>query len=172
MRALDWLMLAGGVAVAVGMLWLLGWTVRRDVLWKLEEEQLEREAALELAASTAAVEKIRLELKLEELRRAKVRVRDEEPMSDGELQMALSGLSDKHPAWRALNQLLEDQIWNAVCQVSIPAMATDPGAMAHTAGGIEWLRTFQTELMEVRSGSWQERKDQQAKITQQMRRAA
>jgi hypothetical protein len=73
-------------------------------------------------------------------------------MSVEEVQSALESLGPNHPAARALLQVLGDHIENAASQVSMPDMAEKPGILAHTAGGLEWLRAAQTELLELVTG--------------------
>ena len=81
-----------------------------------------------------------------------VLVRDRLALDDARLLLALSQLGDEDPVWLAVNQILQEQIDNAVSQVSNPLMASDAGALAHTAGGIEWLRATQMAMHEARSG--------------------
>ena len=73
-------------------------------------------------------------------------------MDDDRIRMALSQLGEDHPAWIAMNQVLQEQIDNAVAQVSAPQMSGEYGPLAHTAGGIEWLRAAQMALMDARDG--------------------
>lgn len=138
MNPQDWIWLAAGEAVFLAAMALIVWLVRRDERRRAEERQIGRE--LQASAET-----------VRSLRRFIV-VRDVEPMDDARLCMALSQLTDTHPAWIALNQVLQEQLDNAISQVSSPQMATEPGAMAHTAGGIEWLRALQLALEEARNG--------------------
>lgn len=76
-----------------------------------------------------------------------VRTRAEDFLKPGELKAAFAGVTEDTPIWRAVMQLLDDQIQNAQCQVSSPDMADKPGAMTHTAGGLEWLQQFQADLL-------------------------
>ena len=85
--------------------------------------------------------------KKEEPPRSHVVIRHRPPMADDELRMAFGMVNENHPVWRAVHQLLQDEIDNAVSQVSSPEAAVNPGAMAHTAGGVEWLRHFQLSLV-------------------------
>lgn len=82
-----------------------------------------------------------------------VLVRERLALDDARLLLALSQLSEEDPVWLAVNQILQEQIDNAVSQVSNPLMASDAGALAHTAGGIEWLRAALMALHEARAGS-------------------
>ena len=68
-------------------------------------------------------------------------------MSEAELKMAF-GASEEAPLWRAIHQVLGETIENAADQVGRPDLAERPGALAHTAGGLEWLRRFRYDLLE------------------------
>lgn len=140
----DWIWLATGEGVFLAAMALVIWLVRRDERRRAEEKQCAREL---LACAEAVQSPRRL-----------IVVRDVEPMDEVRLCMALGVLTDTNPAWLALNQVLQEQIENAISQVSAPQMATEPGALAHTAGGIEWLRAFQLALEEARAGRRGERR--------------
>ena len=72
------------------------------------------------------------------------------PMDDADVRKALAAMPDEHPAWRGILHLVDREIENAIAQVSMPELAERPGAMAHVAGGIEWLRSFRYRLEAVR----------------------
>jgi hypothetical protein len=50
--------------------------------------------------------------------------------------------------WTAIAQVLGDHYTNAVVQVGNPDLADRPGALAHCAGGMEWLGYAIGELEE------------------------
>ena len=73
-------------------------------------------------------------------------------MNEQELHDALAQLSETHPALLAVRQIIAEKIENATAQVSSPELAERPGLLAHTAGGLEWLRYLAQEIEEIRHG--------------------
>lgn len=73
-------------------------------------------------------------------------------MTDNELFDALSQLHDAHPVLIGIRQVFTEHIENAMFQVSRPELAESPGALTHTAGGLEWLRFLAQDFEDVRMG--------------------
>jgi len=73
-------------------------------------------------------------------------------MSAEEVAAALESLGPQHPAARAVLQVLADSIENAAAQVSHPELADTPGMLAHTAGGLEWLRATRAGMEDLIAG--------------------
>jgi len=67
-------------------------------------------------------------------------------LNDEELRAAFGGVSEEHPLWIAIHQELEGLIESAVEQGSAPGMAEHHGPLAHTMGGVEWLKFFRDRL--------------------------
>lgn len=77
----------------------------------------------------------------------------ERRLAEPDLFDALSQLHDAHPVLLAVRQILTEHIENAMFQVSRPELAESPGALAHTAGGLEWLRFLAQDFEDVRLGN-------------------
>ena len=67
-------------------------------------------------------------------------------LSAEELRAAFGGVSEEHPLWIAIHQELEGLIESAVEQGSAPGMSEHHGPLAHTMGGVEWLKFFRDRL--------------------------
>jgi len=63
----------------------------------------------------------------------------------GEMAAAFS-VGEDNSLWLAVNQVLRAHIQEATQAVSTPDLAEHPGTMTHTAGGLEWLSSFQADL--------------------------
>ena len=85
-------------------------------------------------------------------RRPVVLLSGDRRLNDTELFEALSALHDAHPVLLAIRQMFTEHIENAMGQVSRPELAESPGALAHTAGGLEWLRFLAQDFEDVRLG--------------------
>lgn len=70
-----------------------------------------------------------------------------EKMTKEEITSALA-VSDQHPLWRAIQQLLQDHIDDAIDLTVMPETAVKANLLVHTAGGLEALKTFQEDLLE------------------------
>jgi hypothetical protein len=81
-----------------------------------------------------------------------IRLTGEQRLSDEELHDALCQLHEGHPVLLAIRQILTEHVENAMSQVSRPELAESPGALAHTAGGLEWLRFLAQDFEDVRAG--------------------
>jgi len=79
-------------------------------------------------------------------------LREAHPMSEEQLFAGLSQLTDRHPSWIAVNQVVQEAVDAATSQVSSPQIATEHGALAYYAGGLEALRAVQLALWEARAG--------------------
>jgi hypothetical protein len=72
----------------------------------------------------------------------------ERGMTEAELKAAFGAASSEDPLWRALHQVLRDLILEATSEVSAPGSALNHGALAHAAGGVEWLAQLQSILQQ------------------------
>ena len=50
------------------------------------------------------------------------------------------------PAVQGLITLIDEALENAANQAGAPELADKPGALAHTAGGMEWLRYLRSDI--------------------------
>ncbi len=66
-------------------------------------------------------------------------------MKDEELVAAFK-LSWDTPAVQGIFDLLDEAIENAATQAGDPALSERPGALAHTCGGLEWLRFLRADI--------------------------
>lgn len=71
-------------------------------------------------------------------------------MGEEALKMAF-GAAEGSPLWGAIMQVLGEKIENAADQVGRPDLSERPGALAHTAGGLEWLRALRYDLLELKA---------------------
>ena len=60
----------------------------------------------------------------------------------------------EEPWFRAVLSKLDDAIEDSAAFVSMPATAQNPGLLAHSAGGLEALRTLREELARSREQSF------------------
>ena len=67
-------------------------------------------------------------------------------LSESELNHAFAATPSTADLWLAVNQLLRSAIIDATFEVSDPATALNHGALAHAAGGLEYLGRFQKDL--------------------------
>jgi hypothetical protein len=70
----------------------------------------------------------------------------ERGMTEAELKAAFGAASNEDPLWRAMHQVIRDLIIEATSEVSAPGTAMNHGALAHAAGGVEWLAQLQSIL--------------------------
>jgi len=68
-------------------------------------------------------------------------------MDEAELRATFASAAAS-PLWEATMQVLLAQYDNVTSQVSNPRTATEPGALAHCAGGMEWLGQSIVELQQ------------------------
>tara|TARA_R100001163_G_scaffold11498_1_gene10511 strand:- start:4026 stop:4304 length:279 start_codon:yes stop_codon:yes gene_type:complete len=55
-------------------------------------------------------------------------------------------LSWDSPAVQGVLALVDEAIENAATQAGDPALSERPGALAHTCGGLEWLRYLRNDI--------------------------
>lgn len=67
-------------------------------------------------------------------------------MTDSELKQAFASIHGDAPIYRAIMQVIDQNIENATIQVSHEDLATNHGAIAHCAGGLSWLRGIKDEI--------------------------
>lgn len=79
-------------------------------------------------------------------------------MGDEALKMAF-GAAEGNPLWAAIMQVLGEKIENAADQVGRPDLAERPGAIAHTAGGLEWLRGLRYDLLELKADAEKKKRE-------------
>lgn len=60
----------------------------------------------------------------------------------------------EEPWFRAILAKIEDAIEDSAQFVSMPQTAQNPGLLAHSAGGLESLRTLREEILRTRSESF------------------
>tara|TARA_Y100000593_G_scaffold55540_1_gene103921 strand:+ start:799 stop:1062 length:264 start_codon:yes stop_codon:yes gene_type:complete len=65
--------------------------------------------------------------------------------SEEELVAALK-LSWDTPAVQGIIGLVDEAIENSATQAGDPSLAERPGALAHTCGGLEWLRFLRADI--------------------------
>lgn len=82
--------------------------------------------------------------------RKRTPVRAAGALTDAEVLNALA-LTDEHPTWKALEQLLGEALEESVVIVSDYRTSEKPGLLTHTAGGIEALRAFRERLRNLRA---------------------
>jgi hypothetical protein len=70
----------------------------------------------------------------------------ERVLDESELNYAFAATSSSSDLWIAVNQLLRGAIIEATFDVSNPSNALNHGALAHAAGGLEYLGRFQRDL--------------------------
>jgi hypothetical protein len=74
-----------------------------------------------------------------------------EPMSEPELNRALAGLEDKHPAWLALNQIVLTR-WAIAAGDSCEKTLTERAA-GHASGRLEEMLALREELTRRRQAA-------------------
>ncbi|XHR29894.1 MAG: hypothetical protein ACFUZC_04935 [Chthoniobacteraceae bacterium] len=124
---IDYVWLALGILVFLAAMWRVIWLVQCETRARMELEFAERERNLVF--------------------------RPKEHMDDEALVMALSQFGDEHPVWIAVNQIVREQLEYAIGEACRPELATQPGALAFTAGGIAMVRDLQMELWKAHNGS-------------------
>lgn len=72
----------------------------------------------------------------------------ERVLDESELNYAFAATSSSSDLWIAVNQLLRGAIIEATFDVSNPGNAINHGALAHAAGGLEYLGRLQRDLNE------------------------
>lgn len=80
----------------------------------------------------------------------------EERMEEAKVIEALQTLGDNHPAWRAVLQVLTDNLAEARAQVGHIELAEKHGALAHIAGGCAWLEFAILQLQALKAGTGKE----------------
>lgn len=70
-------------------------------------------------------------------------------LTEDEINQALAGLEERHPAWRAIQQLLAMQFAHAVGASTAPRLTEREAG--HAAGQIEALLAFRSDLKHRRS---------------------
>jgi len=63
-------------------------------------------------------------------------------------------VTPEEPWFRAVLSKLDDAIEDSAAFVSMPATAQNPGLLAHSAGGLEALRTLREEILRTREQSF------------------
>lgn len=67
-------------------------------------------------------------------------------LDDAEMRAAFGACSEDSELWIAVNQILREYIIEAGYAVGDPVTAEKHGALAHAAGGYEWLGKYQAKL--------------------------
>jgi hypothetical protein len=69
------------------------------------------------------------------------------PLDPEEKLRALQSLRDEDPRWRVINQILAEEIAQAVEKSASPKAAADYGTSAHTSGAVMALLDFRDRLI-------------------------
>lgn len=75
-------------------------------------------------------------------------------LTEEEINHALAGLEERHPAWRAIQQLLAVQFAHAVGASTAPRLTEREAG--HAAGQIEALLAFRADLKHRRAAQQQQ----------------
>jgi hypothetical protein len=75
-----------------------------------------------------------------------------------EEQSAAWGVPPEEPWFRAIVQKVSDAIEDAAEITCMPQTAQNPGLLAHSAGGLEALRTLREEIHRTRDEAFQAKK--------------